>query len=181
MRRGLGAPALLVALALVAAAAKPGPCQVVPWQALFQAASGPRWIDRAAQVQAESGFDPAACSSVGARGPAQFMPSTWREWGTGDPRDPRAAIPAQHRYMLWLEARVGGDLDQALGSYNAGLGSILKAKRLAQGLGLPGAQAWLTALPRVTGEAHARETRGYLAHNATFRAEIRARLGGKDA
>nr|WP_306672426.1 lytic transglycosylase domain-containing protein [Geothrix fuzhouensis] len=146
----------------------------VPFEPTFRAVAGPRWIDRAAQVQAESAFNPRAVSPVGARGLAQFMPATWAEWAPGaDPFDPIASIQAQHRYMLWLEARCGGQLDPALGAYNAGLGNIRKARRLADGLGLVGSEAWLRALPRVTGPAHAAETTGYLIRNRRFRAQLR--------
>ncbi len=145
----------------------------VPFEASFRAVAGPRWVDRAAQVQAESAFNPRAVSPVGARGLAQFMPATWAEWAPGaDPFDPLAAIRAQHRYMLWLEARCGGDLDPALGAYNAGLGNLRRAQRLSDSLGLPRG-AWLRVLPRVTGAAHAAETAGYLTRNRRFREQIR--------
>jgi soluble lytic murein transglycosylase-like protein len=179
-------PAFLVGLALSAAPSRPLAGEVVPWQGLFIAAAGPRWVDRAAQVQAESGFNAAAVSSCGALGPAQWMPSSWADaikkgWARpgSSPRDPAAAIPAQHAYMLWLEAYCGG-LDSALGGYNAGPGSVRKAQRLAQALGLTDQAAWLRTLPRVTGEAHAGETRGYILHNANYRAQIRARLPARE-
>ena len=177
IRRALAA---LAVVALVAAPARPLPGECVPWQAVFVSTAGARWIDRAAQVQAESNFDTAATSYCGAQGPAQFMPATWREWSRPgeSPRDPAAALRAQHRFMLYLEARVGGELDPALGAYNAGLGSVLKAQRLALALGMVDSAAWLRTLPRVTGTAHAGETRGYLLHNATFRSQILARGGG---
>src|SRR5882757_9623189 len=63
----------------------------------------------AAQLNAESDFNPRAVSSVGAMGLAQFMPGTWRELGRdadGDGRssafDPADAIDAQSRYMCDL-------------------------------------------------------------------------------
>ncbi len=169
-------------LAALAVPAKPLPGDVVPWQATFMAASGARWIDRAAQVQAESGWDSAAVSPVGAQGPAQFMPGTWQDavrrgWAPAgsSPFDPAAALPAQHAYMLWCEAFCGG-FEPGLGGYNAGPGNIRRAQRLAQSLGMTDHAAWLRILPRVTGTAHAGETRGYIQHNATFRAAIRAKL-----
>jgi soluble lytic murein transglycosylase-like protein len=170
--------ACVAGLGLLAAATRPLPGEVVPWQSLFISTAGPRWIDRAAQVQAESGFDTAATSYCGAVGPAQFMPATWREWSRPgeSPRDPVAALRSQHALMLWLEARTDGHLDPALGAYNAGLGSVRRAQRLAQSLGMTDQDAWLRTLPRVTGDAHAGETRGYLVHNATFRARIRAKF-----
>lgn len=148
----------------------------VPYQPLFQATAGARWVDRAAQVRAESAFNPRAISPVGARGLAQFMPATWREWcvrlgmADADPFEPAPALRAQHAYMNWLEARCGGRLDPALGAYNAGLGSIRKAQGLAAALGMAGEDAWLRALPRVTGP-HAPETQGYVARIRRYRAE----------
>lgn len=155
----------------------------VPYEVTFRSVAGPRWIDRAAQVWAESNFNPQARSAVGAVGPAQFMPSTWA-WAQNmgwvargaSPEDPAAAIHGQHAYMLWLEARCGGALDPALGSYNAGLGSIRKAQRLVVTLGIedPAGTAWLGVLDRVTGQQNAAQTRGYIKRNREFRAAIRA-------
>ncbi len=170
---------LLLAFAgvVLAAPVRPLPGELVPFQGQFQAVAGARWIDRAAQARAESAFDPRAVSPVGAQGIAQFMPETWREWTPpgADPFDPAAAILAQHRYMTWLEARTTG-LDPALGSYNAGLGNIRRAQRLARDLGMTDHAAWLRTLPRVTGPAHAGETRGYIKANAAYRAALRAQL-----
>lgn len=144
-----------------------------PFQQDFQRVAGGRWIDRAGQAMAESGCNPRAVSPVGARGIAQFMPGTWREWGRGaDPFDAAAGIDAQHRYMLWLEARTRS-FNAALGSYNAGLGSTRKAQVLADQVGLAAPDAWLQTLPRVTGAAHAAETRGYITNNARYREAIR--------
>ncbi len=189
--RAFAAVAIL-ALPLSAAPVLAVPPDVVPFQAIFNEKAGARWIDRAAQVITESGgvrkgllySDPMAVSPVGARGPCQWMPASWsdaqkRGWVPmgASPLSPSPAIQGQHAYMLWLEARCGGELDAALGGYNAGLGNILKAKRLAESMGLRGASAWLRALPGVTHQ-HAAETRGYIDRNRKFRAEIRHRLGG---
>jgi len=78
----------------------------------------------AAQLEAESGFDPDAVSAAGALGLAQFMPATWagswNPWRARDPRDPDAAIRAQARYMRTLVDRAGGDLSRALAAYHDG-------------------------------------------------------------
>jgi membrane-bound lytic murein transglycosylase MltF len=169
--------AVILAQVAWGAPTKPAPGEVVPWQAIFQAVDGARWIDRAAQVQAESRFELTAHSPTGALGPAQFEPATWKEWAkppTASPQDPNAFIPTQNRYMNWIEARTKG-LDPALGAYNAGLGSVLRAQRLAASMGLPGAAAWLQALPRITGTANAAQTRSYLVHNAENRTTIQGR------
>lgn len=57
-------------------------------------------------------------SSAGAKGPMQFMPTTWEEHGigAGDINNPADAIPAAARYLV----RRGGpeNMDQALWGYN---------------------------------------------------------------
>ena len=53
----------------------------------------------AAQLMAESGFNPFAVSPAGARGIAQFMPGTAAAYGLRDPFDPDAAIDAQAHLM----------------------------------------------------------------------------------
>lgn len=98
----------------------------------------------AAQLDAESGWNPNASSPVGAQGIAQFMPGTWATWGkdynsngTNSPLDPGDAIPAQGHFMCALYAQVtsllatkkvsGDPLDLALAGYNAGLGNVISA------------------------------------------------------
>jgi len=92
----------------------------------------------AAQLDAESGWNPRAVSPVGARGLAQFMPGTWDAEGLDgdrdgerDPFNPADAIASQASFMCKLLAAVtvdqrltGGRFDLALASYNAGLGAV---------------------------------------------------------
>ena len=95
----------------------------------------------AAQVQAESNWDPKVSSAVGAQGIAQFMPGTWAAHGmdgNGDGKadvwDPIDAIWSQGNYMCeinktiasWLDSgKVTGDaLALTLAGYNAGLGNV---------------------------------------------------------
>jgi soluble lytic murein transglycosylase-like protein len=73
----------------------------------------------AAQLYAESGFNPFAVSPAGAQGIAQFMPGTARGMGLADPFDPEAAIDAQAHLMRDL-LRQFGAVPLALAAYNAG-------------------------------------------------------------
>jgi len=73
----------------------------------------------AAQLLAESNFNPFAVSPAGAQGIAQFMPGTASAYGLSDPFDPAAAIDAQARLMADLLAQFGSTA-LALAAYNAG-------------------------------------------------------------
>lgn len=73
----------------------------------------------AAQLMAESNFNPAAVSVAGAQGIAQFMPATAAAYGLRDPFDPEASIDAQARLMGELLGRFGSP-QLALAAYNAG-------------------------------------------------------------
>jgi hypothetical protein len=73
----------------------------------------------AAQLLAESNFNPLAVSPAGASGIAQFMPATAAAYGLGNPFDPAAAINAQGHLMSDL-LRQFGDVSLALAAYNAG-------------------------------------------------------------
>ncbi len=73
----------------------------------------------AAQLMAESGFDPDAGSPAGAQGIAQFVPSTAAAYGLRDPYDPVEAIEAEAHLMHDLLAQFGSP-ELALAAYNAG-------------------------------------------------------------
>ena len=73
----------------------------------------------AAQLYAESNFNPFARSSAGALGIAQFMPATARELGLRNPLDAAASIDAQAHLMRDLLRRFGA-VPLALAAYNAG-------------------------------------------------------------
>jgi hypothetical protein len=77
----------------------------------------------AAQLYAESNFNPFARSPAGAEGIAQFMPGTADAIGLGDPFDPDAAIDAQAHLMRDLLGRFGS-VPLALAAYNAGPGAV---------------------------------------------------------
>lgn len=86
----------------------------------------------AAQIEAESGWNPRAISPVGARGLTQFMPGTWDHYGHGaDPFDPIAGIEAQGMYLHDLRGAVAGIKGEdpqrlVFAAYNAGPGNVLK-------------------------------------------------------
>ena len=97
----------------------------------------------AAQIEAESGWNPNAVSSVGAAGIAQFMPSTWASSGKDGDGDGKADINNPHdqiwsegNYMCGLASqveslkaagRISGDgLQLTIAAYNAGLGNVTK-------------------------------------------------------
>lgn len=101
------------------------------------------WRLLAAQMYQESGFNPEARSWVGARGVMQIMPRTAHQVGvTGDLYDPAVNIRAGARYLEWLRERFEEDLavqDRmwfTLASFNAGVGHVRDARRLAPRLGL---------------------------------------------
>ncbi len=73
----------------------------------------------AAQLMAESNFNPFASSPAGARGIAQFIPSTAAAYGLVDPFDPVAAMDAQAHLMSDLISQLGSP-QLALAAYNAG-------------------------------------------------------------
>jgi hypothetical protein len=77
----------------------------------------------AAQIHAESGFNPFAVSPAGAQGIAQFMPGTARGMGLRNPFDPDAAIDAQAHLMRDLLRRFSA-VPLALAAYNAGSASV---------------------------------------------------------
>jgi hypothetical protein len=77
----------------------------------------------AAQLMAESNFNPNAVSPAGAQGIAQFMPATAAAYGLRDPFDPVAAIDAQGRLMGELLGQFGS-VELALAAYNAGPGAV---------------------------------------------------------
>jgi hypothetical protein len=77
----------------------------------------------AAQLYAESNFNPNAVSAAGAQGIAQFTPGTARSYGLKDPFDPAASIDAQAHLMHDLLAQLGS-VPLALAAYNAGPGRV---------------------------------------------------------
>jgi hypothetical protein len=73
----------------------------------------------AAQLYAESNFNPFAVSGAGAQGIAQFMPGTAASYGLRNVFDPAASIDAQAHLMHDLLAQFAS-VPLALAAYNAG-------------------------------------------------------------
>jgi hypothetical protein len=73
----------------------------------------------AAQLMAESNFNPFATSPAGAQGIAQFMPSTAAAYALRNPFNPDEAIDAQAHLMSDLIRQLGSP-QLALAAYNAG-------------------------------------------------------------
>jgi hypothetical protein len=73
----------------------------------------------AAQLYAESNFNPFAESGAGAQGIAQFMSGTARSYGLSNPFDPAKSIDAQAHLMRDLLRRFAS-VPLALAAYNAG-------------------------------------------------------------
>lgn len=100
------------------------------------------WKLLAAQVFQESRFDPQARSWAGAQGLLQLMPATAREVGVGNPGDPEENVAGGVRYLAWLTGqwtdRIPARQERLkfiLASYNAGLGHVQDAQRLAEKYG----------------------------------------------
>lgn len=99
-----------------------------------------------AQVQAESGFNPAA-SSGKAHGLTQFTPDTAKQFGVQygtDDASVRTQISGQAKYMSYLLKKYNGDEDKAFAAYNAGPGNVNKAIKKSKQLG----GDWRTHLPK---------------------------------
>ncbi|HYV44163.1 MAG TPA: transporter substrate-binding domain-containing protein [Myxococcaceae bacterium] len=100
------------------------------------------WRLMAAQSFQESRFDPRAQSWVGALGLFQVMPQTGRELGFPSLGEPESGVHAGIKYMSRLIAQFDPQLPFrqrvrfALASYNAGVGHVQDARRLASEKGL---------------------------------------------
>jgi Transglycosylase SLT domain/D-alanyl-D-alanine carboxypeptidase len=105
----------------------------------------------AAQLMAESDFNPFAVSPAGAQGIAQFMPGTAASYGLDDPFDPVAAIDAQAHLMSDLISQLGSP-ELALAGYNAGPGAVEACHCIPP---YPETQAYVTRILALLGGAGA--------------------------
>lgn len=120
----------------------------------------------AAQIDAESSWNPDAASGAGAVGISQFLPSTFRTWGRDanhngrtSPLDPPDAIMAQARFDCSLARQVkdlqqsgrasGRQLDLTLAAYNAGLGAVIAANGVPS---FPETRAYIARIRSLTGK-----------------------------
>lgn len=123
-----------------------------------------------AQLWQESKLNPYAQSPVGAKGIAQFMPATWKEWRVKagysghDESHPEASIFTGACYMAYLIGQWKSPrpaIDRyllAAASYNSGLGDILKAQKAASMAN--GYRQIMAKLPEIEPE-HCNETITY--------------------
>jgi hypothetical protein len=105
----------------------------------------------AAQLLAESNFNPFAVSPAGAQGIAQFIPGTAAAYGLTDPFDPVAAIEAQAHLMADLIRQLGSP-ELALAAYNAGPGAVEGCRCIPP---YPETQAYVTRILALLGGAGA--------------------------
>lgn len=100
------------------------------------------WPLIVAVMYRESRFDPQVTSWAGARGLMQLLPVTAERFGISDLEDPESSIVAGVRMLAWLYDQFETDLSVkdrtwfTLAAYNAGLGHVLDARRLARELEL---------------------------------------------
>ncbi len=119
--------------------------QISPYDKLVQKYAeqyGFDWRLISAQMFQESRFDPKANSGSGARGLMQLMPRTAHSLGFKNIDVPEDGIQAGIKYMDWLGDRFSKELPVAerlwfsLAAYNAGIGHVHDARRLADQIGL---------------------------------------------
>ena len=100
------------------------------------------WRLIVAQMWQESSFNPKAVSPAGAQGLLQVMPRTAEEMGYPHPLfEPGRAISAGVKYLDWARGKfekntLESKLWFSLASYNAGIGHLYDARRLAKQLNL---------------------------------------------
>jgi soluble lytic murein transglycosylase-like protein len=123
-----------------------------------------------AVAQRESGLNPNAISSAGAKGIMQLMDATARSLGVTNPFDPTQNIPAGVRYLRSLIDQFG-DVTQAVAAYDWGPGNMARALRQWGDAWLSNApaetQAYVAAITGVTPSAPATMPQNYTLDPAT--------------
>ncbi|MEM7678429.1 MAG: transglycosylase SLT domain-containing protein, partial [Myxococcota bacterium] len=119
--------------------------RISPYDELFREAgevTGIDWRLLAAVAYTESRFKPNAKSNWGATGLMQVLPNTGLEVGYRDLKDPRKNVMAGAKYLRRLARRFEEDgvskrqqIRFAVAAYNAGLGHIRDARKLAEQTG----------------------------------------------
>ena len=79
-------------------------------------------------IKTESNFNPHAVSPKGAKGLMQIMPFNFDKLDITDPFDLRQNIMGGARYLRQLIDYFKGDVVKAIAAYNAGPGSVDKAR-----------------------------------------------------
>ncbi len=98
-----------------------------------------------AVMHAESSFNPAAISPVGAVGLMQIMPPTGARYGVRRQlHDPQNNIDVGARYLKDLLEIFRGDTELAVAAYNAGEGAVIK-----HGLRIPPYKETRAYVPKV--------------------------------
>lgn len=108
----------------------------------YSAAIGYDWRLVASLIYQESRFNPTAKSWAGAYGLMQLMPSTAKQFGASKESTPEINIIAGTKLIKWLDRNLRDSIPDKsertkfiLASYNAGMGHILDARRLARANG----------------------------------------------
>ena len=151
------------------------------------------WTHFKAQAMAESNLDPNATSYVGARGLMQLMPSTYKmiqskkpEMGAIDDPEWNIAAGIMHDRYLWkLWSKDVGEEERfkyMFASYNAGEGTIGRARKTAQAQNLDHAR-WqsIESIAPTVPRWRYRETLGYVRKIDSYYGHLRsgARQPGK--
>jgi len=128
------------------------------------------WLLIAAQSYQESQLDPNTVSHAGAVGLMQLLPSTARDMGETNLRDPESNIRAGVKYMDWIRRNFFDDpdldpsikADFALASYNAGPSRVRRWREEAAARGMP--DRWFGSVERIALEDVGPEPVRYVAN-----------------